>query len=302
MLEEVAEATAVDARRLAERWDRRPPRFADICPNPGFQLALLPSRFDHELFRPEGALLPGSRAHAAITRALAHGKRNALEIGGPTDWGFTPTDHLERCDNVVERRDDRRYNPEMAPPDAQGFCDGCGDDFPYVVRERTLGTTHLRDGANLTGFADHTYDLVISSHSLEHFPDPLRAALEWHRVLRAGGYLLLVLPWSPGTFDRFRSASNFLTLAQNFVQPTRARLLFSRFDEIHGATNWDAFFSKPSPRAPAQRKPPHWQNDVHWHVFDFTCAEQLLECLGMDLEAEALVAPYHMIFVARKPQ
>ena len=86
------------------------------------------------------------------------------------------------------------------------------------------------------------------------------------------------------------------------MQPTRARLLFSRFDEIHGATNWDAFFSKPSPRAPAQRKPPHWQNDVHWHVFDFTCAEQLLECLGMDLEAEALVAPYHMIFVARKPQ
>jgi SAM-dependent methyltransferase len=38
------------------------------------------------------------------------------------------------------------------------------------------------------------YDLVFSSHSLEHSSVPLFALWEWKRVLRPGGYLFLVVP------------------------------------------------------------------------------------------------------------
>lgn len=43
-------------------------------------------------------------------------------------------------------------------------------------------------------FKDGTMDFVISSHVLEHFPNPLRAMREWNRVIRPGGYIFTIIP------------------------------------------------------------------------------------------------------------
>jgi SAM-dependent methyltransferase len=51
-------------------------------------------------------------------------------------------------------------------------------------------------------FADHSVDFVLASHVLEHFPDPIRALLEWCRVARR--YVVLVVPHRDRTFDRER--------------------------------------------------------------------------------------------------
>ena len=38
---------------------------------------------------------------------------------------------------------------------------------------------------------DDTLDYLISSHVLEHLPDPISALHEWHRVLRPGGKVII---------------------------------------------------------------------------------------------------------------
>lgn len=44
---------------------------------------------------------------------------------------------------------------------------------------------------------------VLSSHTLEHALDPSRVVAEFHRVLRPGGYMHIVLPFpDPGTHNR----------------------------------------------------------------------------------------------------
>jgi len=43
-------------------------------------------------------------------------------------------------------------------------------------------------------FADHTFDLVWSHHSLEHSFSPLLALREWHRVLKPEGWLAVTVP------------------------------------------------------------------------------------------------------------
>lgn len=43
-------------------------------------------------------------------------------------------------------------------------------------------------------FDDDTFDYVISSEVIEHVPDPVRAVREMHRVLKAGGTLVLTTP------------------------------------------------------------------------------------------------------------
>jgi SAM-dependent methyltransferase len=60
---------------------------------------------------------------------------------------------------------------------------------------------------DLTGltYADSSFDLVLSSETLEHVPDLKRAVRELHRVLAPGGshlFTVPVLPGVPATFAR----------------------------------------------------------------------------------------------------
>lgn len=43
-------------------------------------------------------------------------------------------------------------------------------------------------------FADESFDTVHSSHSLEHMRDPVSAIFGWWRLVKSGGFLIVVVP------------------------------------------------------------------------------------------------------------
>ena len=49
---------------------------------------------------------------------------------------------------------------------------------------------------------DNEVDVVFSAHCLEHCANPLAVLLEWTRILKADGKMVLVLPHADRTFDR----------------------------------------------------------------------------------------------------
>src|SRR5436305_812127 len=49
------------------------------------------------------------------------------------------------------------------------------------------------DGIHLP-FPDESQDAVYNSHCLEHIANYHDALLEWYRVLKIGGYLIIVVP------------------------------------------------------------------------------------------------------------
>jgi glycosyltransferase involved in cell wall biosynthesis/SAM-dependent methyltransferase len=51
---------------------------------------------------------------------------------------------------------------------------------------------------------DNSVDFIVSSHAIEHFPDPIKTLKEWYRVVRPGGFLYIVAPHKERTFDRDR--------------------------------------------------------------------------------------------------
>tara|TARA_B110000967_G_scaffold23533_1_gene21686 strand:- start:2220 stop:2927 length:708 start_codon:yes stop_codon:yes gene_type:complete len=70
---------------------------------------------------------------------------------------------------------------------------GAGEDLVCDQAERF----DLEDGdANhITKYRKlHTYDTVHSSHCLEHMYEPEKALLEWWKIIKPGGYLVLVVP------------------------------------------------------------------------------------------------------------
>jgi len=45
-------------------------------------------------------------------------------------------------------------------------------------------------------------NFIISAHVLEHFPNPIRALIEWDRLVRPGGVIFMIVPHKERTFDR----------------------------------------------------------------------------------------------------
>lgn len=56
---------------------------------------------------------------------------------------------------------------------------------------------------------DGSQDFVVSSHVLEHFPDPIKTLKEWYRVVRREGYVFMIVPHQERTFDRDRTRTTF---------------------------------------------------------------------------------------------
>ena len=66
---------------------------------------------------------------------------------------------------------------------------------------RAMGIDLVAPGDDLP-FKDKTVDFVLASHVIEHFPDPVKALLEWERVARR--YVFVVAPHRDRTFDSER--------------------------------------------------------------------------------------------------
>lgn len=80
----------------------------------------------------------------------------------------------------------------------------CGEALPVDI---------VAPGDDLP-LADSSVDFVVSSHCIEHFPDPIKTLKEWHRVVRSGGYLYIIAPHKERTFDRDRPRTTLAELIQ----------------------------------------------------------------------------------------
>jgi len=125
--------------------------------------------------------------------ALAHRLLDGLqgiEIGGSAHNAF----------GLNTRNVD--YTGSLQTPFKEQEIKLCGEAMPVDI---------VAPGDQLP-LADSTVDFVISSHSIEHFPDPIRALKEWRRVVKDGGYLYVVAPHKERTFDKDRERSTLAEL------------------------------------------------------------------------------------------
>jgi SAM-dependent methyltransferase len=91
---------------------------------------------------------------------------------------------------------------------------GCGDDAVTASAERF---DRPNGDANeiLRYRRAESFDCVYSSHCLEHMNDPWSALVQWWRLLRPGGYMVLVVPhedlyeqgYWPSLFNREHKAT-----------------------------------------------------------------------------------------------
>jgi ubiquinone/menaquinone biosynthesis C-methylase UbiE len=92
------------------------------------------------------------------------------------------------------------------------------------ARRSRLGdvVTFQRMDAEHLEFPDQSFDVVLSLYALFHFPEPLVAIREMHRVLRTGGKVVIGVGSGPNLCS-WSGVVEGVTLASQFVTATRGR-------------------------------------------------------------------------------
>lgn len=75
---------------------------------------------------------------------------------------------------------------------------------------------HILEATDLSAFRDDQFDFVITIHVLEHITNPIKALVEWRRVVRDGGYIFAAIPKKSRTFDRYRPKTSLFHLLEDY--------------------------------------------------------------------------------------
>lgn len=146
-----------------------------------------------------------------------------LEIGGPS--GRFQRDGLLPLYPEMRSIDNVNFS-------SQTLWEGALEEgSDYSPEGTSVGVQFLREACDLVGIDDGSYDVVLSSHCLEHLANPLRVLREWRRVCRLGGYLCLIVPHRDGTFDWRRPVTPMAHYRSDFQNQVDEGD-FSHFEEV----------------------------------------------------------------------
>jgi SAM-dependent methyltransferase len=220
---------------------------------------------------------------------VAGGK--GFEIGGPSVFfrTFLPIyDCLLSLDNCVFGQT-TIWEGEITPA------------FVYHPA-KTAGRNYVTEGADLSQFADGSYDFVLSCHSLEHIANPVKALKEWMRVVRPGGSIILVLPDGRRTFDHRRSPTPVDHMLEDYHTDvgeddrTHLEEILAKHDlrRDPNAGGYEKF---------RQRSLENLEfRGLHHHVFNTENSRELLQAVGLRVEVVETALPHHLALLAAKPE
>lgn len=228
---------------------------------------------------------------AAQARDIARASERAIEIGGPS--ATFQAAHLLPVYPYLKHVDNVNF------AGATLWESNLRDGGPFAPAGAERGTQYLREASDLRGLASHSYDLVISSHTLEHCANPLQALREWRRVARLDGHLLLVLPHRDGTFDRRRPVTPLQHLRDDEASAT-PESDGTHFDEIlrlHDVLRDPDAGSMDVVRA--RLRDNLAVRGAHHHVFDLHLTVAAVEEAGWAVLAAEARRPYDQVIVAK---
>jgi SAM-dependent methyltransferase len=244
------------------------------------------------LARISGAVAPRAPLRRAGVLADFSG-RDGLEIGGPSPafaaLGVWPVYAVAaRVDNANFGHA-TVWEGDIAE----------GRTFRFSTR-REAGEQHVAEAADLSFAADGSYDFVLSSHTLEHCANPLKALGEWTRVLKAGGVLALVLPHRDGTFDHRRPVTPLAHLIEDFERGVTEDDL-THLDEILAQHDLAADGGDDRAAFEARSRRNLENRCLHHHVFDTRSALAMVDHAGLCVLSVKATRPYDIAILARKP-
>jgi SAM-dependent methyltransferase len=163
-------------------------------------------------------------------------------------------------------------NPFPLLPDCEvEYCDLFDDDEgckPGYGNVEFVNIDHKTSMDTFEGITRTDYDFILSSHSIEHTPEPMKFLKLSYEHLRNGGILWLAIPHKGYTFDVYRDE----TTLSHFVQD------YHKYDVKNDVLHVIEYFTlahnkyaggnaDPNERAQTFLSGSRNFFDLHWHTF-----------------------------------
>lgn len=247
-------------------------RYSDVLPQ---TRTCLDDYHEHELHQ---TVFHSTMVHTEDPTDLSVWIKNkaGLEIGGPSPltWEQLRIYDAARSVDVVNFASTTLWEKNLM------------DASPFVWKNKRLGKQYIRDAVNLVGISTDSYDFVCASHVLEHIANPFRALLEWIRILKPHGLIMLLLPLKEKTFDHRRNVDRIEHLLDDYRKQIQESDLSHLNDilRLHDLTrdppagNHEAF---------RNRSLNNFRNrGLHQHVYDQQLLYQMFQCLNLDVKIQ----------------
>jgi SAM-dependent methyltransferase len=236
-------------------------------------------------------LLQKCRSFSDLPALVIDGK--GLEVGGPSSifarGGLLPVYPLVRDLDNCNFGASRLWDENLKE----------GHTFIFNGR-RPPGMQFFLEATELDGIDSESYDYVLSSHTLEHIANPIRALGEWSRILKPDGLIVVVIPHRDGTFDHRRPVTSLAHMMEDWANqtteedPTHLPEILQLHDLARdpGAAGREEFETRCRENARHRA--------MHHHVFDTLRAIELVSYAGFRIRQAEALRPYHIVIVARK--
>jgi SAM-dependent methyltransferase len=230
------------------------------------------------------------KIYRKIAKAL--NDKSGLEIGGPSPIfeisGPTP------FYKIVKNLDNINFSDKTSWDDNKD-----GGDFIFN-QNKASGRQIITDATNLSAINDNQYEFLLSCHNLEHIANPIKAILEWKRVLKTDSFIVLVLPNKWHTYDINRPFTKIRHLIDDFenniqeTDDTHAQEVIEMFDVHLDST-------VTSLKEHIKRTAQNFDNRVmHHHVFDVELIKDVFKYVEIEYIDSEIFDPYHIVVVGQK--
>ncbi len=219
-----------------------------------------------------------------------------LEIGGPT-WVFKTGNYIPLY-KIVGRLDGcNNSNTSVWGEHLES-----GENYIYSKNKK--GFQYILEATDLNLIPDSKYDFIISSHCLEHIANPFKAIGEWIRVIKKGGFILLLLPDKGSCFDHNRPITKFSHLLEDFQNNTNEKDL-THLNEILELDDWKMHLDAKTFEGFREKSLNNYINrSLHHHVFDLALLKEIFAYFKLEVirtyERKKYYNAVHNIILGRK--
>ncbi len=176
-----------------------------------------------------------------------------------------------------------------------------GNTYSYSSKH-SPSKQYVLEATNLNNIKDESYDFLLSSHVIEHTANPIKALHEWIRVVKVGGYLIVLIPHKDGTFDHDRPTTSLDHLMQDYQNDIDEKDL-THLDEILNLHDLELDPEAGTHAQFAKRSKNNYDNRcLHHHVFDSSLVFCLFDYMQLNIIAIEAIAPLHILVIVQKPQ
>jgi predicted SAM-dependent methyltransferase len=219
-------------------------------------------------------------------------KKYALEIGGPTPLFQTKNKKIPIYADLL-RLDNCNFNET-------NFWSSLKEGDLVKFDNKNSGKQIISDASDLSKITDSTYDILVNSHVIEHIANPIKALLEWRRVIKDNGFLLMVVPHKDGTYDIKRPVTKLDHIIKDYNDNMTEddTTHFQEVLELH-----DLKLDTTVRDYDDHRERTHDNINrriVHHHVFDTLLVARIIDYVGFKIIDIQQVKPYNIIILAQK--